>query len=88
MASKIGKPILADSPTIQRTRFGAPRKLVELYQTRKIVSEVKLEAGEEIIVQQVEYDWYPNLVPFVINGDISLKLVILRGGIRNGHQKR
>lgn len=59
MASKIGKPLFANSATIQKSRLAAPRILIELHQAEEIISEVKLKLQDETILQQVTYVWHP-----------------------------
>lgn len=59
IASKLEKPLLAENATIQRTRLGAPRILVELHQTKEVISQVKIRVCDQIILQKVEYDRFP-----------------------------
>lgn len=59
MASKIGKPLLADSATIQKMKLAAPRILVELHQTEEVIPEIKMRGRGTQIIQKVEYEWHP-----------------------------
>lgn len=41
LLSKVGKPLMVDSPTINRTRLGSPGVLVVLHSAANLVKEVK-----------------------------------------------
>lgn len=89
MTSKLGKPLLANSATIQRTRMEHHAFMVELNQTEQIVSEVKLRVRDELILQQVVYDWHPKPCSICDKwGHLTEACDPERRNLRNGHQKR
>lgn len=59
LASKIGKPLLADTHTIRKTILGAPQLLIELYPTKEPPTAIKFQAGRTSFTQEIHYEWFP-----------------------------
>lgn len=57
--SKVGKPLLADSATVNMTRLNGPRMLVDLHKTDGVIKDVKFQAKGISYTQEIIYDWYP-----------------------------